>query len=67
MEVWNCITKLKKGSNEPDTDDRSVILSQLSKLEDKEARIKQAYGDGIDTLEEYKENKQLLEDERAAA
>lgn len=66
MEVWNCITNLKKGSNEPDTDDRSVILSQLSKLEDKEARIKQAYRDGIDTLEEYKENKQLLKDERAA-
>ena len=58
--------ELKKGSNEPDTDDRSVILSQLSKLEDKEARIKQAYRDGIDTLEEYKENKQLLKDERAA-
>lgn len=57
--------ELKKGSNEPDTDDRSVILSQLSKLEDKEARIKQAYRDGIDTLEEYKENKQLLKDERA--
>ena len=66
MEVWNCITNLKKGSNEADTDDRSVILSQLSKLEDKEARIKQAYRDGIDTLEEYKENKQLLKDERAA-
>lgn len=58
--------ELKKSPNEPDTDDRSVILSQLSKLEDKEARIKQAYRDGIDTLEEYKENKQLLKDERAA-
>ena len=58
--------ELKKGSNEPDTDDRSVILNQLSKLEDKEARIKQAYRDGIDTLEEYKENKQLLKDERTA-
>lgn len=31
-----------------------------------DGRIKQAYRDGIDTLEEYKENKQLLKDEREA-
>ncbi len=55
-----------KSSNEPDTDDRIIILNQLSKLDDKEARIKQAYRDGIDTIDEYKENKLLLKDERAA-
>lgn len=38
----------------------------LEKLEKKEARIKQAYRDGIDTLEEYKEQKELLKEERAA-
>lgn len=54
----------KKSSNEPEEDSKSVLLGQLSKLEDKEARIKQAYRDGIDTIEEYKENKQLLKDER---
>ena len=56
--------ELKKSSNEPEEDSKSILLSQLSKLEDKEARIKQAYRDGIDTIEEYKENKQLLKDER---
>ncbi len=34
------------------------------KIEDKEQRIKQAYRDGIDSLEEYKENKLLLSKER---
>lgn len=38
----------------------------FEKLEKKEARIKQAYRDGIDTLEEYKEQKELLKEERAA-
>lgn len=56
--------ELKKSSNEPEEDSKSILLSQLSKLEDKEARIKQAYRDGIDTIDEYKENKQLLAEER---
>lgn len=56
--------ELKKSSNEPEEDSKSILLGQLSKLEDKEARIKQAYRDGIDTIEEYKENKQLLAEER---
>lgn len=56
--------ELKNSSNEPDTNDRDIILNQLSKLSDKEARIKQAFRDGIDTIEEYKENKQLLANER---
>ena len=33
-------------------------------MSDKELRIKQVYRDGIDTLEEYKENKKLLQVER---
>lgn len=37
---------------------------QLSKLEIKEQRIKEAYRNGIDTLEEYKENKEILQKER---
>lgn len=58
--------ELKKASNKANTNDRDILLSKLSKLDDKEARIKQAYRDGIDTIEEYKENKQLLNDERKA-
>ena len=44
--------------------DSSRITSALAKLEQKEKRIKQAYRDGIDTLEEYKENKEILQEER---
>ena len=47
-----------------EADDSLLLNRQLEKLDDKEKRIKQAYRDGIDTLEEYKENKQLLADER---
>lgn len=36
----------------------------LKNIEDKERRIKQAYRDGIDTLEEYKDNKAILQKER---
>ncbi len=41
-----------------------LLAIQLKKIEDKEQRIKQAYRDGIDSLEEYKENKLLLSKER---
>lgn len=37
---------------------------QLQKLNDKEKRIKAAYQDGIDTLDEYKANKTALREER---
>lgn len=36
----------------------------LAKIEQKEKRIKQAYRDGIDTIEEYKENKAIINAER---
>ena len=36
----------------------------LSKLESKEQRIKEAYIDGIDTKEEYRENKRMILNER---
>ena len=40
------------------------LVLQLSKIKDKEQRIKKAYADGIDTLEEYKENKERLINEK---
>lgn len=56
--------ELKRNRNQSEADEQNIIITQLSKLADKELRIKQAYRDGIDTLEEYKENKQLLNHER---
>lgn len=44
--------------------ERDIILSSLDKVSKKEARIKQAYRDGIDSIDEYKENKEILNKER---
>lgn len=44
--------------------DINVILSQLAKLPEKEARAKEAYINGVDTLEEYKANKENIENQR---
>jgi len=41
-----------------------ILQEQLGKIGDKEIRVKRAYEDGIDTLEEYKDNKKRLSDER---
>lgn len=41
-------------------DETALLEQQLVQLEIKERRIKDAYRDGIDTLEEYKENKTYL-------
>lgn len=41
-----------------------VLQDQLRKLDAKEMRIKEAYRNGIDTLQEYKENKEILTRER---
>ena len=46
--------------------ERDLLLHTLKKINQKEARIKQAYRDGVDTLEEYKENKEILKKERDA-
>lgn len=40
------------------------LQKELANLEKKEQRIKAAYIDGIDTLEEYKANKRLIEKDR---
>ena len=44
--------------------DCSFIEEALAKLQQKEKRIKQAYRDGVDTLEEYKENKEIITQEK---
>ena len=42
----------------------SLIEERIKSLELKERRIKASYREGIDTLEEYKENKKLIQEER---
>lgn len=44
-------------------DDDKIILTQMQRLEIRLERVKLAYEDGIDTLEEYKTNKRNILDE----
>lgn len=52
-------------SQEVPVQDKNLILSEkLHDIDKKEARIKEAYRNGVDTLEEYKANKAILNRER---
>lgn len=51
--------KEKKSINEYE-----IIISSIRSLEEKEERIKQSYINGVDTLEEYKQNKNMLNKEK---
>ena len=43
-----------------DTKEIEILERQLGKIAEKYARIKEAYSAGVDTLEEYKENKERI-------
>ena len=53
-----------KPSDNENNSQHELINKQLDAFETKLERVKAAYQDGIDTLEEYKTNKTLLEAER---
>lgn len=46
------------------SNEKNILTSRLESLSGKEERIKASYREGIDTLEEYKANKALLQKER---
>ena len=50
--------------NFDNTDEISILHNQLHQIEIKEKRVKLAYENGIDSLEEYKENKERLNNEK---
>lgn len=64
IDTGNIVYDLKKPQQQQD-DDMSLLLKQLDRLDLKEKRIKEAYIDGIDTKEEYKQHKIKLEEERS--
>lgn len=45
------------------TDDSKIISTQIQRLEIRLERVKLAYEDGVDTLDEYKKNKKAILDE----
>ena len=52
--------------NTSDDDMGMLLKAQLDKLTAKEKRIKLAYSEGIDTIDEYRSNKAAIEQERKA-
>lgn len=60
----NININVKFGLNKNNTDETYILLSELEKIKEKEHRVKEAYMNGIDTLEEYKENKEFLENQK---
>ena len=46
------------------TSDIELLRTQLDKLQKQEKRMKEAYLNGIDTLEEYKENKSMISEQK---
>lgn len=60
----NININVKFGLNKANNDEIYILLSELEKLKEKERRIKEAYMNGVDTLEEYRENKNYLETQK---
>lgn len=54
----------KKPSNKKENSSIQLLQLQLDKIIQKEERVRISYMEGIDTLEEYKSNKQMMEQER---
>lgn len=45
-------------------DEQAILMESMDRLDEKEKRIKAAYQNGIDTLDEYRQNKALILSER---
>lgn len=55
---------IKFNSKKNNDNETYLLSSELEKMAEKERRIKEAYMNGIDTLEEYKENKNFLQTQK---
>ena len=58
------INAVPSASDTDTANEFEILQDRLSKIDDKETRVKTAYEDGIDTALEYKENKRRLSEER---
>ena len=58
------INVIPNNSDTGTANESDIIQDRLNKIVDKENRVYTAYEDGIDTLEEYKEKKKRLSNER---
>lgn len=60
----NIELNVKLNSYKKNDDELLLIYSQLEKMSEKESRIKEAYINGIDSIEEYKNNKKDLQEQK---
>ncbi len=60
----NVNINVKFSLNATNKDEIYLLSTELEKLKEKESRIKGAYINGVDTLEEYRENKKYLETQK---
>ena len=56
--------KVEKKQTKKENTEKELILTQLRNIDKKEQRIKDAYINGIDGIDEYKHNKSIVERER---
>lgn len=64
LDTGNIEYELKHYETDEVINEQTVINERLKGLVHKEERIKTSYREGIDTLEEYKEHKRLIQEER---
>lgn len=64
LDTKDIVYELREYQPTEQFDERKTITEQLESLTGKEERIKASYREGIDTLEEYKANKAIIQKER---
>lgn len=64
LDTKDIVYELREYQPTEQFDERRAITEQLESLTGKEERIKASYREGIDTLEEYKANKAIIQKER---
>ena len=64
LDTEDIVYELREYQPTKQFDEKKVIIERLESLTGKEERIKASYREGIDTLEEYKANKTIIQKER---
>ena len=64
LDTGNIEFELRHYKSAEIINERAILKERLKGLSSKEDRIKASYREGIDTLDEYKENKKLIQKER---
>lgn len=64
LDTKDIVYELREYQPTEQFDERKAITEHLESLTGKEERIKASYREGIDTLEEYKANKAIIQKER---